>query len=452
MTLSPTPSNSSSTQQSILSIAGRSAGTQAIVLVTSAVLGIVTTRLVIETYGPSAYVQYALLVGLTALIPFSDLGLSAAVMNAVGGSSDPARDEHVRRVLTTNVRVLTASAGVMLIVALVLGALDVWPTILGAALDPSTGSLAATACLALLAIGLPLGLGQRLLTATGRNHVQIAISGLRSPLVLASLGLIIWLGLLDPGLLAVVPYAVLAVVGAGMTVLAARLLRPVVWQAFRDARRLRSRPGARVFDMAWPMLIQMAIQPILYQSGRIVLSHVSTEDQVAQYSLAAQIFAPMWAMVGAAGITLWPMFAAARQSDRSVSPLPMTGVFASVGALVLIAVALVSPWLASLASGGRIVLDPLLIVSFTVFIWFQAVKFPTGMFMTDPAGMRFQAYMTLALVPVGLTMSIWLAGLLGAAGPVIASAVAVLVFQVLANFAYVRRASMVTRQGRQEAQ
>lgn len=418
-------------------MAGRSAGTQAIVLVTSAVLGILTTRLVIESYGTTTYVQYALLVGLTALIPFTDLGLSAAVMNAVGGSTDPARDDHVRRVLTTNIRVLTVSAGVLLILAMTLGALDVWPAILGDALDPTTGSLAATACLALLALGIPMGLGQRLLTAIGKNHVQIAISGLRSPLVLGSLALITWLGLLRPGLLAVVPYAVMAVVGAGMTWLAARMLRPVVAQAFRDAPRWRSRPGARVFDVAWPMLIQMAMQPILFQSSRIVLSHVSTEDQVAQYSLAAQIFAPLWVLVGAAGVTLWPMFAAARNADRSISPMPMTGVFAGLGAVAVVVLALVSPWLAELASGGRIALDPLLVVAFAVFIWFQAVKFPTGMFMTDPRGMRFQAYMTLALVPVGLALSIWLAGTLGAAGPVIAAAAAVLVFQVLANFGFV---------------
>ena len=70
---------------------------------------------------------------------------------------------------------------------------------------------------------------------------------------------------------------------------------------------------------------------------------------------------------------------------------------------------------------------------------FQALKYPLGMYMTDARGLRFQAYMILAMVPVNLGLSIVLAGSLGAAGPVIGSLVGVVLFQYVANLLYVRR-------------
>ncbi len=68
---------------------GRSAGVRVLVLPVSAILGIVNTRLIIEHFGQAAYAQYGLLVGIGSLLPFADLGVSAAVMNVVAGSDHP---------------------------------------------------------------------------------------------------------------------------------------------------------------------------------------------------------------------------------------------------------------------------------------------------------------------------------------------------------------------------
>src|SRR5215213_5022639 len=102
----------------------RSGGARLLVLPVSALLGIVVTRLLIDTYGPAAYAQYALLVGIGALLPFTDLGMSAAVTNAVAASSDPARDEALRRTLLTAVRVLLVSAAVLATVTGLVSVLD----------------------------------------------------------------------------------------------------------------------------------------------------------------------------------------------------------------------------------------------------------------------------------------------------------------------------------------
>jgi hypothetical protein len=69
----------------------------------------------------------------------------------------------------------------------------------------------------------------------------------------------------------------------------------------------------------------------------------------------------------------------------------------------------------------------------------QATKYPLGMYMTDARGLRYQAFMIIAFLPVNLGLSWVLAVQIGAPGPIIGSAVGVLFSQVLANWLYVRR-------------
>ena len=70
--------------------------------------------------------------------------------------------------------------------------------------------------------------------------------------------------------------------------------------------------GERVFDTAWPMLIQMIALPLAMQSNRLILSHVSSVDELATYSLASQMFNPIFSVSIAASMALWPVFARAR--------------------------------------------------------------------------------------------------------------------------------------------
>ena len=65
----------------------------------------------------------------------------------------------------------------------------------------------------------------------------------------------------------------------------------------------------------------------------------------------------------------------------------------------------------------------------------------TAEFLTDGAGLRFQAFMILLMLPTKVGISLLLAREVGAVGPVAGSVVTVLVFQVLANVWYVRRRS-----------
>lgn len=438
MQRSSAPPESSHDQRAVWLNAARSAGSRIVVLGISAVLGIVITRLVIQNFGEAAYAQYGLLIGLGALIPFADLGISGAVMNAIGESEDPRNDDRVRLILVSSIRIAVGSTVVVGLISLLLYLLGWWEAILGEGLNAATGPLAATLCLVLIGVAIPFGIGQRILSALSLNHLTIGLNGLQSPLVLSMLGLTVWLGW-SGNLIAVFPYLASLTIAVIAAMIALRLVGPVARAAIRDAPRIRSVKGGRVVDMAWPLMIQMIALPLAMQTDRIVLSHVSDISDLAQYNMAAQIFTPVWALVTAAGFTLWPVFAKARAKSHDVSPVPMALVFGGIAGLLCAVLALFTPFLASIASDGEVTVSLLMIVSYSILMIFQGLKYPLGMYLTDPRGMRFQAFMVVAMVPVNLGLSIVLAERLGAAGPIIGSAVGVFLFQVVANYIYVQR-------------
>jgi len=74
------------------------------------VFGLINTRIIIGHFGTDAYAQNGLLATFPSLMPFTDLGIGAVILNTVAGSEDLPRDAVVRRTLTTAVRVLLISS------------------------------------------------------------------------------------------------------------------------------------------------------------------------------------------------------------------------------------------------------------------------------------------------------------------------------------------------------
>lgn len=414
-----------------------SAGARFLMMPVTAILGIVATRLIIDSYGQAAYVQYGLLVGLTSLLSFTDLGLSAVVMNSVAQSPDVHRDDGLRRVLLTTLRLLLVSGAATIVVSAALTLFGVWPRLLGQGLMPSGGGLVAGVCIALIGLTLPFGIGQRVLTGLGKNHLTIFITGLQSPLVLLAIWVTVVAHVPAGIVLAIFPYAAILLLAVALTLLSARLLRPTLGQA---ARQVPTRAkGDRVSHVAWPMLVLMIASPLAMQTDRIVLSHVSTVAQLAEYSLAAQMFIPLWHLSNAAGMALWPVFAKERAGGQHRSPTAYALSFGGIAATGAICVSVASPLLSRVASGGQIAISWQVLLAFAALQVFQAAKYPFGVYLTDSRGLRFQVWMVLAMLPVNLGLSILLGRAFGAVGPVVGSAVGVLVFQLLANWWYVRR-------------
>lgn len=417
---------------------GRSAGMKVLVLPLSALIGIVNVRLIIESFGLGAYAQFGLLVAIGNLLPFADLGISAAVMNVVGASANPRDDPKVQRILVSCFRLLIVSCGVLLLVTVAITALGAWPALLGDALVPGTGPVAAAFCLALIAVTLVVSPGQRVLAGLGRNHVPIGILGLQSPLVLLSLLVITRADLPLGPYIAAIPYAALLLLQVGLLGVAARAIRPTLGRAVREVPKLRTVRGGAVFDVAWPMLVWLFFTVVAMQTDRLILSHVSTEAALAEYNLSAQIFLPVLHVVGAAGFALWPIFARQRGQAEQTSPVPISLLFGGAALVACVVLGLATPLLTQLASGGRVQISLLMIGAFSLLMVFQSLKYPLNVYLTDPPGLRFQVYILLASLPLNLVLSYALALRLGAPGPIIGSAVAI-ALQYGACLLYTRR-------------
>lgn len=425
--------------RSMVSAVGSTAMAKVIVMGLSGILGILTSRLIIEHFGIAAYAQYGLLTALPALLPFADLGMGAVLINAAASSEDPRKDADLRRTIATTMRVLALSGLVIALICLLISATGLWPTLLGSGLIPGSGSTAALVCGLIFGLALPLSIGPRLLIGLGRNALQVATQAVVAPLILLLVGLSIVFML--PAESAVSVYSFLASAACSLlcVIIVSRLVRPQLGHAFRESLHPRRFPGVKTRDIAWPMLVQMIALPIAMQTDRLLLSHLTHGAELAQYNLAAQLFNIVLATIAASGIALWPIFARARASRTITSPLRPTLWFTLGGLAAALALAIVSPWLVAFITAGRFTLDGWLVGGFVLFITLQAAKYPLGMYMTDRRGLTFQVWPILVSVPMNLALSWWLIGVIGAGGPIVGTAISVLLCQVIPNFWYVRR-------------
>lgn len=426
-------------RKGILATVGTTAATKVAVMGISGILGIVTSQLIIVHFGTDVYAQYGLLSSLPSLLPFADLGIAAVVINAVAGSSSPKTDEYVRGAILTALRILLVSGFVFVVISTAISWLGWWPTILGNGLIHDDGPTAAWACLALFGLALPLSIGQRILVGMERTNIQVLSQIVVAPIILTAV--LITVGITAPAgsFLATFSYIANAVNSLICLIIAGRLISPQLGSAIRAVPRIKRFPGVRAAHLAWPMLLQMIALPVAMQTDRLLLSHLTTGDELAQYNLGSQLYGIVIQTVAAAGIAFWPIYAKARSAARVESPLLPTLWFAAGGLALGIILAGLSPLVVGFISGGKIQLDTWLIAGFVVFVGLQAAKYPVGMYMTDRQGLRFQTIPIFIMVPLNLGLSWWLIGLVGAGGPIVGSAISVAVCQVGPNIWYVNR-------------
>ncbi len=301
------------------------------------------------------------------------------------------------------------------------------------------GSLAAFACLAIFGLVLPLTVGQRVMVGLRRTGSQVASQTVVAPFMFACVGLVVVANLPLGDYLAIFTYISASLVSIICLFLAARAIKPQVGRAIRDIPRVKSVPSLPALNLAWPSLVQMIALPIAMQTDRLLLSHLTTGTELAQYNLTSQLFGMVLQAIAAGGIALWPIYAKARADKSIQSPFKPMMWFTIGGLLLAGALAALSPWIAKFVFDGKITLDPWLIIGFVVFVTFQASKYPLGMYMTDKTGLKFQVPPILVMVPLNLGLSWWLIGVVGAGGPIIGSAIGVLLCQVIPNYLYVRR-------------
>jgi O-antigen/teichoic acid export membrane protein len=385
-----------------------------------------------RTFGAQEYAAFALLASFINLLPFADLGLGASVVNAVSdGRSGKFPKEAVALHVSRARDVLTLVAVAISGIAVLLLLSGTWPALLGNTAIVDGIPLAATITLALVGIGVPLGIGNRILQGAGRMRtvVQIALLG---PLIQA-LGCV----LLTVLAASAISYAYLpgiAYVSVAGTAFFVAIRSRVVsaLMPFVALRRWKA-DVMRLADTAVPFLIISIALAVGFQSHRLILAQLGTTQELAVYSMTAQFAGPVLALITVAAQNLWSKYRVQmNQGDlRGRSFLSNVWLFVSLGVVAAICL-----FVAVQAIGGPLtawVVEPAISVSLgaAAYVIVVATHQPSAMLLNSPRGLWLQATLVTAASIVSVVLMILLVPEFGAAVPYAVFAGAMLVIQVV---------------------
>jgi O-antigen/teichoic acid export membrane protein len=401
-----------------------------------AALGLANTAIVVRETGEAVFGLVSLVATIALLFPFADLGIGATVLSASAQLSGPSRDPTAADVIRRAYRVLFAVAGLLIVPALCVMALDGWAVVVGFSSGPDD-RWAITVAACVFALTIPAGLGVRILIGIDRNPL--------ATLVLMScpafgLGLTVLLYMSAAG---GIWYAVSALGGlligqAVGTVLALRL-SGLGWSAFARVSPSRTGPGLLAGSM-WLFIVGVGL-PAGLQTGRVLLAHLSTPAQLSQYALMAQIYAVCWQVLSTAGLAYWPIFVKRRAAAEETVRMwwRLTWALAAIAVIATVCMVATSPWAATVLSGGRIDVSPWLALAFGAVLVGQVIHLPAFVLLTRPNEARWQALWTLAMAALSISLGCAAAARFGAVGVVYGSALAIFAAQVLPDLFWVPR-------------
>lgn len=425
---------SSSLRAASRSSVARSAGARAISFLPTAVATLLTSRLIIQRFGIHSFDSFALIITLISLVPLNNLGVGAAVTASY--AADGPSSERSRRVTLTAARTLTVSTVGTAAASMALAAAGLWPTLLGAASGPN---LYCGLAVAIYAVSFLPGLGQSMLLGVHRNHVSIIVQTLFTPLILVGTLAVIELGVTGDAVM-LVPPAALVVVNVVTSWLAARASGISWLWILRSLPGRRRHLGAPIRAMSGPMLLITLATPIALQSDRIVLSHASTTQAVANYSILLQVFGPGLALIAASASPLWPIYAEARaRGEHGPSKRRVLLSFTAAAIAIGAPLALLANPIGELIGGHRIELGVALPIVGAATLITAALAHPTAMMLMDPQGVRVVSALTVGALPVNIALSIVLAERLGAPGPLVATIAVGILVQTVPALVYAAR-------------
>lgn len=427
-------SDQSSGLKSIGRLLMAAGGARLVVLPLTGLCNLAIARIVTQAVGIEQFGVVMLVATLCQLLMFADLGTGAAVASSRAQLDDSGDSEVFRGTVLSAVRVTLWSSVILGLGAGAIGLFGAWPQLLGISQEHLASSLNISAVLALsaFAVALPFSVGEAILRGSGRIPEAVVLLGISPPAALLLTLLFRELGV--PAL----AYSLVLPLGA---LIAAVVCAVRAWTIDRDAvagllgklLRPRAFPGVPIASTAVPMFIVMIGLPIALQSDRVVIAHRLDVTELSNYSYAAQLYIPLWSVASTAALALWPRFAKTDTDPAEARRGWLSGVaiLSILGAAMALAFVLCAGFLIGWMSDGQATPAWSLLVTFALLLFVQAAHVTTGIFLIAPEQLRFQAICVIALVLTNLPLSWVLAPHMGAAGPVLASAITVLVCQLV---------------------
>lgn len=390
-----------------------SAGARIAILPLTGITSIALARTVTGQFGVEAYAVFSLIVSLPLLVPVIDLGLGASVTNAA--ASLPSGADNLVAVIRRAWRYLVGGCVICLISVNVIGALQLWPALLGVE-EMSGVNGGISVALSVFLFTMPASIGYSVLVGLKRNPLAIVMQGL-APIFS---GLVVIAASRNLGLSGIVSISMVGIpVAAWLALIVAlRLLRSRGLHLFSRGQSL---PSPSLLVTAGPMLIIVLTMPFAIQGGRLILSFRGTLVDVAVYSAAMIAFLPVFSIAQVAGRSLWGEYASDRANRQSSARRFVTGIFtgATIGLSGFSGLVIAGPFVTKLAVGDAIKVPGILYWLLGGVVLVQALHLVSGMYLTDARGLRFQAQTTVLTAIVVTVLTLLLVDIAGALAPAI---------------------------------
>ncbi len=415
---------------------------RSISLVLGAASGTLSAFVIVEKFGASGFAIFALLSALLTMLPFADLGLGVAVLNASSDCSAGRISNHAFEKSFSSVRALLTKIALTLIAADLAVAVTIgWPSVLGLPQDPAT-NVACGAVLALLAVSIPLGTGARALQGSGKMHLVTKVAILNPLLQIAC----------------VIPVALIATSASQLAVLPAVAFLLVALLTDRLGRR---QAGGRLKFFCFSGASGFHVKAVVGQSAsflvisigltvglqfqRILVSHLSTASALAEYSLIMQYLLPTMSVIGVIAQALWPTYRSRigymGEGDlgRHVLIFGLLGFFG--GALLVVSVTVVSRWLLS----GAVAVSLGTCLCAVPYLIAFALHQPSAMLLTSKGGLLGQAVLVTVMAGLSVGLTLALVPRYGVGGALVALSLSIFLAQLWPTFLAARRYIRLSR-------
>jgi hypothetical protein len=145
---------------------------------------------------------------------------------------------------------------------------------------------------------------------------------------------------------------------------------------------------------------------------------------------------PIYTVFSAASLALWPIFRRRTNREGERYARAMLG-FALVGIIASVGFVLVADPLIEFATRGVIELGLPLSLAFAILLLTLAIHQPSGMYLTSPRGLAFQAICSLVMLLALVLSSAAIVPRFGAPGVVMCAAASIFFFQAIPAIAAV---------------
>lgn len=389
---------------------------RAFVMPISALAVLWSSSLVTQQKGLEGFALFSIFVALPYMVPVSDFGISVAVtetLSKYGLQSPEFRSVWVRTIL-----ILSAISVITVAAATILALTGSWSVILGLPASRDT-ELTGLAMMVIMAIGIPLGAGQRVLLGLGRQTTATVLTSSAGAVSL----LLVWTALKIPDS----GYAALAVAyGFGPLLMQVAIF----CLAVRSVRRERAddtdsvdRFRVSILRVALPMAVLTIALPLTYQTDRVLLSHSASLVEVANYSFVSMYYVPLLSIITIGSQALWPLFMKTMENPRRLRRQFRRAdtMFGALGLSMMAGIIIVGPTVTRFVSDGAGNPPIQLYVAFGIMLVMFGLNASSGMLLMDYRGRKIQAIGAVSMLAIKVPLSFFLIPVLGATGAVVAT-------------------------------